>query len=532
LRSFKAQQQAWKNEEEGLQSIVQLHQGDLDHEKCVNARSQSDFDQFKQQATALEKELRADLASSRNVVETVKRDAAQLALEHVRANRMLHAEIAKIGVSVEAERAFNSELSCELEAERLLSMESKARLHADIMSERQRMPPRDAELERLRALLVSDARDSASKVASLTADVLQAQRSLETTIEWGDGVQANLDQKTLECDALIDELSMQKQAYSVLEGENADLESQLRRALAEIVPVKEALAKTKELLLAVEQERDALAAQVPDLQAALAVSETALQAELRKTDSLHTKLDNLTVQCNKLQADNHSKSSKNERLAHKNTLQASKLKNATDENDRAQNKLLQSLREISLLRKDRDLGEGEIEELMRDRAQVEGTLFTTLKSYEDANVKLFKKDVQLGEVHDQLTTTEQDWTLSDQNHNSQVKSLEGNLNSASRKLNREKNARAETTKELQECRSEFEQAEKDQFNVAGQLDRARTEQVGCEAIVSALTEGASQLQVDQQLIGNDLDRMTHTGTSTNYLSSRKTAPKRLADRKK
>ena len=90
---------------------------------------------------------------------------------------------------MEAERAFNSELSCELEAERLLSMESKARLHADIMSERQRMPPRDAELERLRALLVSDARDSASKVASLTADVLQAQRSLETTIEWGDGVQ-------------------------------------------------------------------------------------------------------------------------------------------------------------------------------------------------------------------------------------------------------------------------------------------------------------------------------------------------------
>lgn len=94
---------------------------------------------------------------------------------------------------------------------------------------------------------------------------------------------------------------MQKQAYSVLEGENADLESQLRRALAEIVPVKEALAKTKELLLAVEQERDALTAQVPDLKAALAVSETALQAELRKTDSLHTKLDNLTVQCNKLQ---------------------------------------------------------------------------------------------------------------------------------------------------------------------------------------------------------------------------------------
>lgn len=34
--------------------------------------------------------------------------------------------------------------------------------------------------------------------------------------------------------------------------------------------------------------------------------------------------------------------------------------------------------QISLLRKDRDLGEGEIEELMRDRAQVEGTLFTVI----------------------------------------------------------------------------------------------------------------------------------------------------------
>ena len=96
LRNFKSQQQTWKNEEEELQSIVQLHLGDLNHEKCMNARLQSDFDQFKQQATALEKELRAELGSSRNVVETVKRDAAQLALEHVRANRMLHAEIAKV----------------------------------------------------------------------------------------------------------------------------------------------------------------------------------------------------------------------------------------------------------------------------------------------------------------------------------------------------------------------------------------------------------------------------------------------------
>merc|ERR1711865_506939 len=123
----------------------------------------------------------------------------------------------------------NSELSCELEAERLLSMESKARLHADIMSERQRMPPRDAELERLRALLVSDARDSASKVASLTADVLQAQRSLETTIEWGDGVQANLDQKTYECNTLAEDLANQTEAYSTLHGEYGILEVQLRK---------------------------------------------------------------------------------------------------------------------------------------------------------------------------------------------------------------------------------------------------------------------------------------------------------------
>lgn len=48
-----------------------------------------------------------------------------------------------------------------------------------------------------------------------------------------------------------------------------------------------------------------------------------------------------------VQADNHTKHSENERLAHKNTLQSSKLKNATDENDRAQNKLLQSLREVT-----------------------------------------------------------------------------------------------------------------------------------------------------------------------------------------
>merc|ERR1712166_289274 len=166
-----------------------------------------------------------------------------------------------------------------------------------------------------------------------------------------------------------------------------------------------------------------------------------LSREMSNNDSLHKKLDQLTVQCNMLQSDNHKLRSENDRAQHMNSLLKNKADAATDECKRAQNKLLQALREISPLRKDRQ-----------------------------------------------------------------------------QQLNQECTQRQQQLAELQQRNTDFLQSQKTQFQVVKELDNVHTNRIQCEAVIGSLHTRGEQMQADQQLMINDLDRMFNIGSCTKQLS--------------
>lgn len=243
-----------------------------------------------------------------------------------------------------------------------------------------------------------------------------------------------------------------------------------------------------------------------------------LSREMSNNDSLHKKLDQLTVQCNMLQSDNHKLRSENERAQHMNSLLKNKADAATDECKRAQNKLLQALREISLLRKDRDIGEEELEELMRERAHQDRAQLTALRHAEDTNLKIYERDVQLGEASQKLKLSSNRLAQTEAMRQTQVSKLQESLDERQQQLNQECTQRQQQLAELQKRNTDFLQSQKTQFQVVKELDTAHTNRIQCEAVIGSLHTRGEQMQADQQLMINDLDRMFNIGSCTKQLS--------------
>jgi len=235
-------------------------------------------------------------------------------------------------------------------------------------------------------------------------------------------------------------------------------------------------------------------------------------------DSLHKKLDQLTVQCNMLQADNQKLRSENERSNQMNSLLKNKASTATDECKRAQNKLLQALREISLLRKDRDIGEEEVCELMEERAEQDRAQLKVLHLVEDANLKIYSRDVQLGEVSHELQLASSRLAQSECIRQQQISKLQAQVDQQSQQLSDGNSEREEQRALLHQRTAEFQDSQTTQYHVAKELDRAHSTRVHCEAAVSALTTNANQMRGDQHKLISDLDRMFNTSNSSRSLS--------------
>eukprot|EP00656_Telonema_subtile_P002866 TRINITY_DN11307_c0_g1_i2.p1 TRINITY_DN11307_c0_g1~~TRINITY_DN11307_c0_g1_i2.p1 ORF type:complete len:1057 (-),score=409.49 TRINITY_DN11307_c0_g1_i2:203-3373(-) len=485
-----------------------------------NEWARGSYEQAKRSWAVQQKSLNRSLSDAQSGCEHLQRAVAQQNLDHVRVVQGLQAEIARAGVIVQQERSARTELASELDATRRLGGDIKARLQSQIQVEQQRTPPRDSELHRLRSQMSSLAEEYTAQANVQQAEMSQVQRSLEQTLEWSDEQKRRLGKKTEECDVMTRKLKAANDAYLNLSSLNADVDMQLSQALSEIGPLKEALAASQALLVSTIGERDDTLSVSSHLRMTVGSLEHNLAYELQRVKQMHRQVETLSAEADDWQSRASLLKSERDRANQKILLMKDQVDSAIHESDSAQGKLLQALREISLLRKDRDLGEEQLEDLMADRADVERTLYRALHLFEDANMQLFSKDAELGEAREQLELSASRLEQERIDHEDDVGTLYQQLTSSQADAKLENIAHGQACEELHSVTEEFLNSQKQQYLVVHELDAAHMKRVECEAMVDAMQEGTSKLNADQRSLTSDIEHLYNLGSSVNYLSSK------------
>eukprot|EP00656_Telonema_subtile_P002868 TRINITY_DN11307_c0_g1_i4.p1 TRINITY_DN11307_c0_g1~~TRINITY_DN11307_c0_g1_i4.p1 ORF type:complete len:1104 (-),score=408.76 TRINITY_DN11307_c0_g1_i4:203-3514(-) len=532
-----------------------------------NEWARGSYEQAKRSWAVQQKSLNRSLSDAQSGCEHLQRAVAQQNLDHVRVVQGLQAEIARVrgcsdlcrvlccpcapvltptmqcchpcfhspstccclscslagyqaGVIVQQERSARTELASELDATRRLGGDIKARLQSQIQVEQQRTPPRDSELHRLRSQMSSLAEEYTAQANVQQAEMSQVQRSLEQTLEWSDEQKRRLGKKTEECDVMTRKLKAANDAYLNLSSLNADVDMQLSQALSEIGPLKEALAASQALLVSTIGERDDTLSVSSHLRMTVGSLEHNLAYELQRVKQMHRQVETLSAEADDWQSRASLLKSERDRANQKILLMKDQVDSAIHESDSAQGKLLQALREISLLRKDRDLGEEQLEDLMADRADVERTLYRALHLFEDANMQLFSKDAELGEAREQLELSASRLEQERIDHEDDVGTLYQQLTSSQADAKLENIAHGQACEELHSVTEEFLNSQKQQYLVVHELDAAHMKRVECEAMVDAMQEGTSKLNADQRSLTSDIEHLYNLGSSVNYLSSK------------